>query len=273
MKKYMKKKIFKLSLFIFLSLTLISPLIAGAYDYIDPTTGMPMNNSISSFNQQQQNSPAGQVAAQSAAAHACDDLDGIGNIICRVKQILDLIIPVLMALGLIYFIWGVVEYMIGGGDEAKKKGRDHIIYGLIGLAVIVGVWGLVNVVTKTFGLGGQDAPDGYFLPDGSGDSCNDLDNDSKLQDLFDYGTCIIYSSIIPLIFALALVMFIWGVVQYVINSSEEAKKEKGRQFMIWGIIALTVMVSVWGLVRVLGDTFNIETGFIPQVKPSTPSTP
>lgn len=36
--------------------------------------------------------------------------------------------------------------------------------------------------------------------------------------------------------------------------------------MIWGIIALTVMVSVWGLVAILGNTFNINTGFIPQVK-------
>lgn len=77
--------------------------------------------------------------------------------------------------------------------------------------------------------------------------------------------CNINKGVIPLIFALALMMFVWGVVQYVINSSEEAKKEKGRQFMIWGIIALAVMVSVWGLVRILGNTFGIDY-VIPQVK-------
>ena len=95
--------------------------------------------------------------------------------------------------------------------------------------------------------------------------CN-LATNPKFQDLLNYASCIISQAVIPLIFALALVMFIWGVVQFVINSDEEAKKEKGRQFMIWGIIALTVMVSVWGLVEILGDTFGINYA-IPQVQP------
>ncbi len=95
-------------------------------------------------------------------------------------------------------------------------------------------------------------------------SCT-LAGNPKLQDLLCYVTSIINGAVIPLIFALALVMFIWGVVQYVINSDEEAKKEKGKQFMLWGIIALTVMVSVWGLVKILGNTFGIEY-IIPQVK-------
>jgi hypothetical protein len=95
--------------------------------------------------------------------------------------------------------------------------------------------------------------------------CN-LAAGSKIGDLFNYVGCIINRSVIPLIFALALVMFIWGVVQFVINSDEEAKKEKGRQFMIWGIIGLTVMVSVWGLVGVLGSTFGLTT-VLPQVNP------
>lgn len=91
-----------------------------------------------------------------------------------------------------------------------------------------------------------------------------LVNKPALGDLFGYATCIINKSVIPLIFSLALVMFVWGVVQYVINDSEEAKKAKGKMFMIWGIIALAVMVSVWGLVSILGETFNIKY-VIPQV--------
>jgi len=53
-------------------------------------------------------------------------------------------------------------------------------------------------------------------------------------------------------------MFIWGVVQYLINAQEETKREKGKQFMIWGIIALTVMTCVWGLVSIVGTTFGIQ---------------
>lgn len=98
---------------------------------------------------------------------------------------------------------------------------------------------------------------------GGGSSC-DLGNNPKFDDLITYITCIISISVIPLIFVLAFMLFIWGVVQYVINDTEEAKREKGKQFMLWGIIALFVMFSVWGLVAVLGNTFGIEY-VIPQV--------
>jgi 4-amino-4-deoxy-L-arabinose transferase-like glycosyltransferase len=98
---------------------------------------------------------------------------------------------------------------------------------------------------------------------GSGFSCS-LGANPKFDTLVNYITCLISSSIIPLIFALAFMLFMWGVVQYVINDTEEAKREKGKQFMIWGIIALFVMFSVWGLVKVLTGTFGIEY-VIPQV--------
>ncbi|MEK7088604.1 MAG: hypothetical protein AAB913_00555 [Patescibacteria group bacterium] len=87
----------------------------------------------------------------------------------------------------------------------------------------------------------------------------------KFQHLLSYVTCIISSSVIPLIIALATAMFVWGVVQYVINSDEEAKKAKGREFMIWGILGLTVMFAVWGLVKIVGKTFGIEYA-VPQLK-------
>jgi hypothetical protein len=63
-------------------------------------------------------------------------------------------------------------------------------------------------------------------------------------------------------------MFVWGVVKFfIINSDEEAKREQGKQYMIWGIIALAVMLSVWGLVGILETTFGIKTSIFPQVCP------
>lgn len=95
--------------------------------------------------------------------------------------------------------------------------------------------------------------------------CTYAVNNPTIEVLFNYITCIISRSVVPLIVALAVVMFIWGVIQYVINADEEAKRAEGRQFMIWGIIALTVMVSIWGLVSILAATFNIQT-VIPQLQ-------
>jgi hypothetical protein len=94
---------------------------------------------------------------------------------------------------------------------------------------------------------------------------------AKLQGLLDYGTCIIGKSVIPLVFAIAIVTFIWGAVKFfIIGADEEAKRAQGKQFMIWGIIALAVMISVWGLVKILGETVNIPMRYLPEVKPSNP---
>lgn len=62
------------------------------------------------------------------------------------------------------------------------------------------------------------------------------------------------NSLIPLIIGLALVIFLWGVVRYVVAGADKEGKEKGRRFMIWGIIGLVVMVSVWGIVSLVRNT-------------------
>jgi hypothetical protein len=60
-------------------------------------------------------------------------------------------------------------------------------------------------------------------------------------------------------------------VQFVIADDEEAKT-KGRNRMIWGIIGLVVIVGMWGLVKIVKDTF-IPGGTPPVVIPCVPGTP
>ena len=60
-------------------------------------------------------------------------------------------IPILISISVIVFVWGVFRYVIAEGED-KKKGRDVMMYGIIGLFVMVSVWGLVRVVYNTFGL-------------------------------------------------------------------------------------------------------------------------
>ena len=93
--------------------------------------------------------------AQNSTGCASVQLGTIQSIICRVGNILDTLIPILVVLGVVYFIWGVITYVISGDEEAKKKGRERIIYGIIGLVVIVALWGLVGIITNTFNLNGS----------------------------------------------------------------------------------------------------------------------
>lgn len=197
-------------------------------------------------------------------------ITNIGDVLCKISSILQLILPILVLLGVVYFIWGVVTLVIGNDEEAKKRGKDRIIYGIIGFVVIAAMWGLVAIVIRTFGLNENSQIVSGLINNTSSISeqnmgvCN-LGANPKLSNLFNYVTCFINSSIIPLLITLTVAMFIWGVVQFVANSDEESKREKGKQFMIWGIIGLVVMVGVWGLVKIVGSTFGIEY-VIPQVK-------
>jgi Na+/proline symporter len=60
----------------------------------------------------------------------------------------------------------------------------------------------------------------------------------------------IIGAIVPLLIGVAVVVLFWGIIQYIFT----ADKEKGKHTMIWGIVALFVMTSVWGLVNILRST-------------------
>ena len=63
------------------------------------------------------------------------------------------------------------------------------------------------------------------------------------------------SSIVPIIIAIALVGFLWGIISYITAGDDPKNKDAARGYMIYGIIGLFVMVSVWGLVKILQSTF------------------
>ena len=243
-----------------------------------PTTSVPISGAVQNIPTYNPNLSTNSNLSTTASTSSSCSGTGLAKIICQMQQLLNSIIPLLIALGVVYFIWGVVTYFINDEEEAKTKGRDRIIYGLIGLVIIIGLWGLVNLVVNTFGIGGQNIPTLSGLTPSqitTSQSACDLSGNPKFQNYLDYvSTCIINNSVIPLIFAVAVVMFVWGVVQFfILNSDEEAKREQGKQYMVWGIVALTVMLCVWGLVGILSSTFGLNKGgsILPQIHPQTSS--
>lgn len=89
----------------------------------------------------------------------------------------------------------------------------------------------------------------------TGDGCI---KPKDFEQLFNFAICILYSSVIPFLFGLALVIFLAGIVKFVKAGDNEEAREAGRGLMIFGIISLFVMMSVWGFVRILTDTFGFK---------------
>jgi heme/copper-type cytochrome/quinol oxidase subunit 4 len=61
------------------------------------------------------------------------------------------LIPLLYALAFVYLLIGLVRYFFieGGNEESREKGKQMLIYGMIGIVVIFSVWGLVNLFLST----------------------------------------------------------------------------------------------------------------------------
>lgn len=95
-----------------------------------------------------------------------------------------------------------------------------------------------------------------FAGKGAGSTCTvPPKNFSELMCVITYS---ILSPLIPILVTLALIAFFWGVARYAIKGADDEKaREQGKQIMIWGIIGLFVIVSVWGLVAVVQNTFNL----------------
>ncbi|KKR37266.1 MAG: hypothetical protein UT97_C0012G0006 [Parcubacteria group bacterium GW2011_GWC2_40_31] len=69
----------------------------------------------------------------------------------------------------------------------------------------------------------------------------------------------ILSSIVPIIIAIAVIIFLIGVLKYVRAGEDEEERKKAKGLMIFGVIALFVMVSVWGLVNIIRGTLTLDT--------------
>lgn len=89
-----------------------------------------------------------------------------------------------------------------------------------------------------------------------------------ILDFLAFIISIINRVIVPLVFALAFLSFIWGVAQaFIFNQENKEKREEGRKYIVSGLIGFFIMISVWGLTNVLVGTF----GFNNATRPPLPS--
>ena len=70
-----------------------------------------------------------------------------------VVEIINPLILLLAASAFVLFVWGVYEFIANAGDETKRKeGRSAILWGLVGLTIIFGAYGIINLALGTFGI-------------------------------------------------------------------------------------------------------------------------
>ena len=65
------------------------------------------------------------------------------------------LIPFIIGIGFLVFVWGMFQFFIAGGanDEKKEKGKSLMIYAILGFVLIIVFWGIVNLLAGSTGLG------------------------------------------------------------------------------------------------------------------------
>lgn len=86
-------------------------------------------------------------------AFADTNLNGISQLVSSIGGIVAKIIPLMFAIAIVYFFWGLVQFLRGAGDpKMHDAGKAHMIYGVIAIAVMVSIYGLVAWLQTNLGV-------------------------------------------------------------------------------------------------------------------------
>ncbi len=78
-----------------------------------------------------------------------------------VTLIINPLILFLFALAVVYFLYGVAEFLFNqDNEEAKTTGKSHMIWGIVGISIMMGVWAIMNLILNTFDIKGIDPQNG-----------------------------------------------------------------------------------------------------------------
>ncbi|HEY0979921.1 MAG TPA: hypothetical protein VGE18_00730 [Candidatus Paceibacterota bacterium] len=68
----------------------------------------------------------------------------------------------------------------------------------------------------------------------------------------------ILNPLIEIAFVIALVVFLFGLMEFLRGANSEEKRRDGKQHMLWGVIGLLIMLTVFGVISLLMTTFGID---------------
>jgi hypothetical protein len=169
------------------------------------------------------------------------------------------------------YTWGGTKWVLIPGGTPTCKNNDNYSSGpgFIGPVQSGGQTGGTGSGTINSGAlpagnplnGAANNTGGIIAPTPSSSSsalksCSAIRFDSLL-DILIWLKCIIGSAIIPLMFTIAFLYFLYNMLMFVKGSDNTAKKDEYKTSVYTSIIALVVMVSVWGIVKIVTTTFGL----------------
>lgn len=88
--------------------------------------------------------------------------------------------------------------------------------------------------------------------------------------LLDWMTTTLSDRIIPIVATLAILFFLWGLAMFILKADDERARDEGKNIMIWGMVALFVIVALWGIIAFMSESLDLAGGGNNAVSPSIP---
>lgn len=83
---------------------------------------------------------------------------------------------------------------------------------------------------------------------------------ASVKDLANKFISQVVNPLIAVLFGIAMIVFIWGVVEFIAKAGSEEARTTGKQHIIWGLVGLAIMISVFGIIEILKNFFLIDVG-------------
>gem|GEM_PF-285337 len=96
----------------------------------------------------------GAAGAQQGLANSPTGGDFGGLLVDILSLTNNILIPFILGIGFLVFVWGMFKFFILGGanDEEKDKGKSLMVYATLGFVLIIVFWGVVNLIASSTGL-------------------------------------------------------------------------------------------------------------------------
>ena len=203
-------------------------------------------------------------ATMTLAAPVIVHAQGLDRLITVATDLINFALAILIGIAIIAFFWGLLRYLLSakGGPE-QNKASMLMVWGLVAIFVMLSIFGIVRLMQVTFGLEGASSVDAPSLAIGqaTSPSCSKMTQNfacfaSWIAGLFGTGTA--------LLVGVALVLYFWSIAYNLFGytaAGSAASMHKLRGTILWGLLALFIMFSIWGIIRVLGNTLFGSNNF------------
>jgi hypothetical protein len=84
--------------------------------------------------------------------------NGLFGIVLMAQSLINSLLPFIITLTIFYFIWGLFKLVRSGDGEGREEALGYVTWGVIALFVMVSVWGLVNILVRSFNLNNSTPP-------------------------------------------------------------------------------------------------------------------